>query len=161
MYTDIINSEVTKEFENMTREMGFQKIIDLKTLKLKMIQEENYEKLRSLVSSNKMDILLNPHIQTKKDNPHFRMSGLDQVICKELFNKKIPIVITMDSLTGPKEIGRAMQNIRLCRKYKVKILFFTFAKNPYELRHVKDIQSFLKILGMTGEEAKNAFNFEF
>jgi|SRR3989344_5445618 len=156
MYNDVILGQKTKEFENIAREMGFQKIINIKELKLKIIQEENYEKLRSVVSSNKIDILLNPHIQTKKDNPHFRMSGLDHVLCKELHNKNIKVAITLDTLTNYTEIGRAMQNIRLCRKYKVKILFFTFAKTPYELRSVKDLQSFLKILGMTGEEVGEA-----
>ena len=51
MYNDVILGQKTKEFENIAREMGFQKIINIKELKLKIIQEENYEKLRSVVFS--------------------------------------------------------------------------------------------------------------
>ena len=38
-------------------------------------------------------------------------------------------------------------NIKLCKKYKVKMYFSTFAKNENELRSAQDLFAFWKVLG--------------
>jgi len=100
---------------------------------------------------------LNPHIGEQKDHLHFRRGGLNQVICKLLKEKNISIGFTFDHMHTPIEIGRIKQDIKLCRKYKVKIKVFTLAKNKYEMRNLNDLISFCKTLGMNSEEAKKAF----
>jgi len=51
---------------------------------------------------------------------------------------------------------RALQNFQkallVCRKQKNKILVSTRAENPYQLRAPKDVESFLRTMGMTQEE---------
>jgi len=51
---------------------------------------------------------------------------------------------------------RIMQNIVLCRKYKTNVVFFTFARNKYEMKGCQDLLSFLRVIGFTPGEAKNA-----
>lgn len=162
MYSDVIQGEKSKEFEEMSRQLGFSVIYTIKELKnFRIIEAIDYDKTRKLVSTKKVDIILNPHLQEKKDTLHFRNSGLDQVLCAELNKNNVAMAITLNSLNNATEIGRAMQNITLCRKYNVKTLFFSYAKTPYEMKAVHDLQSFLKVLGMTEVEAKNAINYYF
>ena len=52
-----------------------------------------------------------------------------------------------------------MQSIKLCRKYKVKLFFFSFANSKYEMVSRIDFISLLKVLGMNGKEAKTALSF--
>ncbi len=160
MYTDIILGSKTQGFEEIRKKLRFDNILELREAKIIISDLKDYEKARSLITSKRIGILLNPHLQEKKDQLHFRLGGLDQAICKELSTNNIPIAFTLDSLNNHTEIGRAMQNIKLCRKYKIKMFFFTFAKIPYELRAVNDLISFLKILGMTEQEARYALQWK-
>ena len=81
------------------------------------------------------------------------------MICRLAHENNVAIGVSLNSLYGPFLLGRFKQNIKLCRKYKVKILFFTFAKNKYELRGKEDMLGFLRAMGMTGKEAKSALNW--
>jgi len=53
-----------------------------------------------------------------------------------------------------KLIGRMMQNIKLCRKYKVRMVIGSFGKTQDDVRSEKDMQSFFKVIGMTGKEVQ-------
>src|SRR3989344_8057088 len=97
---------------------------------------EDYEEKRKKVENSKIKILLNPHLVSKKDNLHFRNSGLDQVLCKKMNENGIFMGITLNAINNFVEIGRIKQNIKLCRKYKVKIVFFTYAANLVNMRNV-------------------------
>jgi RNase P/RNase MRP subunit p30 len=39
-----------------------------------------------------------------------------------------------------------MQNIKLCKKYKIDINIYSFAQDIYEMRDTKDIQALKRIL---------------
>jgi len=116
---------------------------------------------RKVLSSKFVDVLLDPHLGKRQDFMHHRNSGLNQVLCKLAKENNIAIGFSFSSILNSKdrgkEMGRIMQNIKLCRKYKVKMVIGSFAKNKYELRNVKDIQALFKVLGMTGEEVKMDF----
>ena len=49
-------------------------------------------------------------------------------------------------------IGRMIQNIKLCKKFKVKTAIASFASSPYGMRSPHDISSFFRILGMEKPE---------
>ena len=51
-----------------------------------------------------------------------------------------------------------MQNVKLCRKYKVKMLINSFAKNEYELRSRDALKSFGLVIGMNSREVIEATN---
>ncbi len=80
---------------------------------------------------------------------------------KILENKNVDILLNPEKATYKDSLHHRnsglMQNIRLCRKYKVNIVFATFAKNKWELRSKSDLESFAKVLGMNGKESKECF----
>jgi hypothetical protein len=100
----------------------------------------------------------------RKDSLHYRRSGLNQVLCKFAKSKNVAIGLDFNSiLTSRKSyraliMGRMMQNIVLCRKYKVKMVIASFAKTPYQMRSPQDIRAFFHVLGMQQGEAKQAFS---
>ncbi len=161
IYCDLVNMEYSKDIELFSKTLNFNKIFfkeDIKKLGIEI--ELDYEKKRKLIEENKIKILLNPHLINIKDNLHYRSSGLDQVLCKIMNKNEISLGITLNALNNYIEIGRVMQNIRLCRKYKVKILVFSFAENKYDIKSRIDIESLLKTLGMDGKQIKEAFNLK-
>ncbi len=115
---------------------------------------------RQAMETGKVDILLSPEKHCKKDFMHHRNSGLNQVLCKLANKKNVAIGISFQDLLnednrGPR-IGRIMQNIELCRKYKVKIVFGSFAQDQFTQRPVQDLIVLGKILGMSTKQAKES-----
>jgi RNase P/RNase MRP subunit p30 len=53
-------------------------------------------------------------------------------------------------------LGRITQNIKLCRKYKVKMIIGSFTSNPFEMRSYHDLASLFLKLGMTQKEVKDS-----
>ncbi len=111
------------------------------------------EKINRLaVENRKVDILLSPEKNNKKDFMFFRNSGLNQVLCKLAKKNNVAIgfnfldVLNSEGRERSKILGRMAQNVRLCRKYKVKMVFSSFAKNKFELRNETILVSFAKIL---------------
>lgn len=108
----------------------------------------------------KPDMIFDLELIASKDAMHFRVSGLNQVLCKLAFANKIIIGFSFNSILNAKNrvlvLGRVMQNIRFCRKYKIETVFFSFAKSPYEMRAAHDLISFLVVLGMHMGKAKKS-----
>ncbi len=92
----------------------------------------------------------------RKDHTHFRSSGLNQVLCKLAKEKGVAIGFSFSSILnsfGQKRailLGRMMQNITFCRKYKTPMWLASFATTPYDMRAKAEIESFFKQLGFTG-----------
>ncbi len=159
MYCDIVLMDGNAEIVNFARRLGFSKIIFKEDFaKLGIIEARDYSYNRNLIETKKVKVLVNPQVNTLKDRLHYRSSGLDQILCTLANKNNIAIGFSFNTLDNPVLIGRLKQNIRLCRKYKVKMLFFYFAENKYRLRSVNDLLSLLRVLGMTGKEAKIALN---
>ncbi len=94
----------------------------------------------------------------EKDHTHYRRSGLNQVLCKLAADKKVAIAFSFSTIlqyTGQKRaqlLGRIMQNITFCQKYKTPMKTASFATNPYEMRAPADLAAFFKELGMQNPE---------
>jgi len=116
---------------------------------------------REVVSSQHVDILLDPHLGKRHDAMHQRDSGLNHVLCALAKEHHVAIgfsfVAVLHAQNRAKLLGRMMQNIKLCRKYKVRIVIGSFAKEQSDARNVKDMQSFFRVLGMTGKEVQMNF----
>ena len=88
--------------------------------------------------------------QSKRDFIHHRASGLNQVLCSLIKKNKISVGFSFNSVLNSRNrsaiIGRIKQNIKLCRKYKLKTIFASFADDPYKLRNHKDIESFFNTI---------------
>lgn len=134
------------------------KINKTKDLKIVIGSKNN----RTLVEMKNIDILLSPEKGVKKDHLHYRNSGLNQVICKLAKKRDIAIGFNFNDIliTKGREraqiIGRMMQNIRLCRKYKLRMVLGSFAKNKWQMRARNDLMSLGIVMGMHPKEAKNS-----
>ena len=108
----------------------------------------------------KPDIVYNLELAARKDSLHFRNSGLNQVLCRFAAENKIIVGFSFNSILNFKNrillLGRIIQNIGLCRKYKIETCFASFAKMPYEMRAYHDLISFLIVLGMHASKAKKS-----
>ncbi len=116
---------------------------------------------RLAVSSRYVDILLDPHLGNRKDFMHQRNSGLNHVLCALAREHHIAIGFSFSSILHSKQrakdMGRMIQNIHLCRKYKLLMVIGSFAKEEWDVRNKKDLQAFFKVLGMTGKEVQMDF----
>ncbi len=90
----------------------------------------------------------------EKEHTHYRRSGLNQVLCKIATDKKTAIGFSFSAIlnsSGQKRaqlLGRTMQNITFCQKYKTPMKIASFATQPYELRAPADLAAFFAQLGM-------------
>jgi len=117
---------------------------------------------RKILENSDDVILFNPEINKKKDFMHQRASGLNHVMCKLAKRNNISIafpfsqILNLENKKRAELIGRIMQNIKLCRKYKVKTIIASFAKKPFEMRPQNDLISFFSNIGMHPKEAKDS-----
>lgn len=149
---DIVN------FEGEKFNLGFSKIYNSKEFNIKKGSE------RKFFEDKGIDVVLSPEKDIEKDNLNSRNSGLNQVLCKLSNKNNIAIGFSFNEIIHSKNIsntlGRMMQNVRLCRKYKVKMIFASFANNKYEMRGAHDLLSFARVIGMLPGEANAALNFK-
>ena len=86
----------------------------------------------------------------RKDFIHQRASGLNHILCNLARKNNITIGFSFTSILNAKDrhqiLGRIMQNLRICKQYKVKTIIASFATNPYEMRSMHDLASLFKLL---------------
>ena len=120
------------------------------------------EKDQYVLEKSPPDVLFGMEFHKTKESMHFRASGLNQVLCKLANNNKviipIPLKLINDSDNKPLIFGRIMQNIMLCRKYKVEQAIASFAEKPYELKSSNGLMSLAITLGMDIPSAKKSLN---
>jgi ribonuclease P/MRP protein subunit RPP1 len=124
-----------------------------KTKELIIVQGGDEKINRAALENKKVDILLCPEKNSRKDLMFSRRSGLNQVLCKLAAKNDIAIGFDFSYLlnsTGKeraKILGRMSQNVIFCKKYKVKMVFSSFARKKYELRSDNFLKTFAKFLG--------------
>ena len=173
MYCDLVVAEKNKkEILQLAKSLGFGKVYFIKpsdileSVKearkkegLVIIKGGNDTINRAAVSCKQVDVLLNPEPLTK-DSLTQRNSGLNQVLCKLAAKNNVAIGFSFDRLfLGHEMIGKIMQNIKLCRKYKVNMIFVTLAKDKYQLRSAIDMLSIARLLGMEPGQAKRSLMY--
>jgi RNase P/RNase MRP subunit p30 len=111
------------------------------------------ESVRQILEHARPDVVFNLERTGKHDFIHHRASGLNQVHCELMKKNGISLGVSFSSvlaLRGKERarlLGRVSQNIRLARKYKLDVLFASFAKSPFGLRSRKDLYSLMVVLG--------------
>jgi len=107
---------------------------------------------RRLMECKWINFFTNIETSTGRDHTHYRRSNFNQVlaaIAKETGKKYIIDFSRLLKIDGKKRvllIGRIMQNIKICQKYKIPITIATFARDPYELRNPNDLKALLRVL---------------
>ncbi|MFH1456285.1 MAG: RNase P subunit p30 family protein [archaeon] len=165
MYIDVVS------FDESGFDLGFvnykvEILTELKQLKkikngtVVIFEGSTNEINRQAMETGRVDILLSPEKHCHKDFMHHRNSGLNQVLCNIANKKKTAIGISLNDLlyleNRGQRMGRIMQNVKLCKKYKVKLVFASFAKDKFGQRPVKDMLAIAKTLGMTDKQAKES-----
>lgn len=127
---------------------------------MKIIFGNNDETNRKAVESKSIDILMSPEKKRYKDFMKSRNSGLNQVLCKLAFQNKVAIGFNFNEVLLLKDferadlLGRMMFNVKLCNKYKVKMIVCNSIKNNEEIRSESDLESFARVLGMKNSSVK-------
>ncbi len=117
---------------------------------------------RHAIEKSKTNIIFDLETVAARDSMHHRNSGLNQILCRLANKNNIMIgfsfsgILNTDGITRSQILGRLMQNIRLCRKYKVKAVIASFAEKPYDLRSYPDLKSVFISTGMHPKEAKDS-----
>jgi len=122
---------------------------------------------RFLIESGKLNLIYGFEQATRKDFMSQKASGLNHIICEAANKNKVAIGFSYSSIInepGFKKsviLGRMMQNIMLCRKYKVRALIGSFHSNPYMLRSPHDLISLFSTLGMDKKKSISSLNSSF
>ena len=108
---------------------------------------------RKILENAKVDVLVRVEKGDRKRSLRQIDSGLNHVLCKLAKENNIAIGIEFEELVKkePKHFEKVLQNIRLCRKYKVNMVLIN-AKD----KSVSDLRALLLTLGMTTSMAKYA-----
>jgi hypothetical protein len=108
------------------------------------------------------DIVFGFELQEGKEHTHYRLSGLNQVLCALATEKNVRIGFSFSAILnsyGQKRaqlIGRMAQNIIFCRKFKTPVKIASFATSPYEMRAPAELNAFFSQLGMDSQQMQNA-----
>lgn len=134
----------------------------LKQSKL-LIAKSSYSD-RFFIESNKVKFIYGFEELYKNDYLHQRASGLNHVLCKLCKKHGVAVgfsygtFLHKNSHTTPLILGRAMQNIALCSKYKVKTVIGSLTEKPFELRLPHDVMSLFSLLGMNNKYVKDSIS---
>ena len=148
-------------FPGKQLDLGFENVYQISEFKAVAAAKE--EILQRALQPKKTDFIYNLEDSKKEDKMNRRSSGLNQVYCKLAHDKGIAVAFNFNLVLHAENrdviLGRMMQNVRFCRKYKVKMIIASFAINTYEQRAPNDLIAFGRCIGMTEKEAKDALNF--
>ena len=111
----------------------------------------NQEINRKALETKNVNMLLDAE-PNEEDFMHFRNSGLNQVLVKIAKKNNIAIGFSVNNLSKQENkinlLGKVMQNIMLCNKYKVKIYIINFIKDKGEESNINDLEALGLTLGM-------------
>jgi RNase P/RNase MRP subunit p30 len=109
---------------------------------------------RDVIEKSGAGIIFSLEDDLRRDFIHQRASGLNHIMCKLAKQNNVIIGFSIKSILNFEKkhvvLGRIAQNIKICRKFKTKILVASFAEKPFEMRSVHDIISLFGFLGLKG-----------
>ena len=167
-----------KETEELSKRLGFEKTlfldqdfillkreirksrkeIDQAKSKKKIViyQPNSEEDLRYALEHTSVDMVMGIEKIHPKDSLHYPRAGLDQVLCNLARENDKIIAFSFEELLNnnnrPKLLNRMAFNLKLCHKYKIKILFSNFSKNLWEMRAPKELIAVWELLGGVSKE---------
>jgi len=150
-----------KNSHNINIEIGFivnQKNLNKAQHQSRLLAAKSPDNDRFLIESKKIKLIYGFEETHKRDYLHQRASGLNHITCEIAKKNNVSVGFSYSSLF-PKNntltsilMGRMMQNIALCQKYKVNTVIGAFSQNPFHLRSPHDLACLFASFGM---DAKN------
>lgn len=105
---------------------------------------------RGMFENKHIRFLYGNETAPRKDHTHYRNSGMDQIFAKIARDKDKTVVFDLSLLFDKTKRdlfhGRMVQNRRLCDKYGVPSVVWSFAKEPLLLRGKAERKSFWRTL---------------
>ena len=173
-FDDYDDKKIREKIETLGRkiiiEIGFivdQKNLKKASMKSALLAVKSSDKDREFIESKKIRIIYGFEEFSRKDYIHQRASGLNQILCEIARQNNVAVGFSYSPLLNkpgqviPVLMGRMIQNINLCQKYKSKTIISSFSSEPFELRPQHDITSMFKIFGMNGKTIKNSMAYNF
>ena len=113
-----------------------------------VVYEANSEEmLRFALEKTTVDIVIGVEKIHPKEHTHYPRSGLDQVLCKIAAAKGKTVGFDFSDILNSagrgKLLARMRLNIKLCKKYHIKMLFTNLSKHPVSL---KNLTSFYRVI---------------
>jgi len=114
---------------------------------------------REASESWEVDLIVNPELNEGRDLIDQRNSGLDHVIASFMAERGTGYCVNASSILntgGVKRsqlLGRIMQNIRLARRYGVKVVFASGAADAWCVRSPHDLALLARTVGLTADDA--------
>lgn len=160
MVTDLVLFDVEENYFNLNyKKIKFSNGKDFKKTDLVLVEGNTVN--RDILENKNIHILVSPESGIKKDSLHYRDSGLNQILCNLAKKNNITIAFSfnefLNSDNRPLLLGRIMQNVKLCRKFKVKMLVCSFARNKYELRSFDTLRALASVIGINPGELNKSF----
>ncbi|MBI2105338.1 hypothetical protein HYT56_00700 [Candidatus Woesearchaeota archaeon] len=165
----VLNEELIK----YTKEFGFEKIYPVEIFSYDNIKKSKNElifvradnkNIRKIFENEKINCVFGLEFIEEKDDLHYKKSGLNQVLCNLALKNKISIGFSFDDILNAKDrariIGRMIQNVSLCKKYKINIVFASFAKDKWGMRLWKDFEAFGRLIGIDKLDNKKIFKLK-
>ena len=162
MFKDLILHDPSRRLHSEIEftKVIFSNIFSHKKTDLFLVKGNQYN--RDILENKSVRILVSPEHNIVKDSLHFRNSGLNQVLCKIARRNGVIIGFSFNELLNSKDrplvLGKMMQNVKLCRKFRVKTLIASFANNDYEMRSFDTLRAFGLVIGMTPFEVKKSLD---
>jgi len=146
-------------YEKEKNKLGFSEVFPVKLLSNKNFKNLNKntlniargsEKNREFLESKHSDILLDPHLNEVN-------LGINHILCKIAKDKIIAFSFSniLNSKNKELEISKIKKIVKLCNKYKVKIIFASFAQKESERRNASQLKALARILGINSKQKFN------
>ena len=173
--SDDLDSVKAKEIDDYCNKHDFncgvglifsQKAVNSK-INSRLIIAKSSEKDRFLIEGRKVNLIYGFEEVPRKDFLGQKASGLNHIMCRAANKNNVAVGLPYSPLIHEKGfsksilIGRMMQNIRLCQKYKTKTMIGAFSENPYDLRAPHDLIHLFSILGMSSKAASSPLPAKF
>ena len=123
-----------------------------------IVLAQNPDFNRKILENKKVSILLSPEL-TEPDKIKQRGSGLNEILAKIAAKNNISIGIDINEILKKQDkerailLARVMQNIKLCKRTKTKIIVFPKIKDKGQK---KAVFSFFLTLGASTQQADKA-----
>ncbi len=156
-----------KNRKNLHAQIGFlvnQKNIRKASKSSKLLVAKSSDNDRFFIEGKKVHLIYGFEELQMKDSLHQRSSGLNHTICELAKKNKIAVGFAYSLLLNKEGynksilVGRIMQNIKLCQKYKVKTIIGSFSEKPFDMRSPHDVTSLFAMLGIDGKKAKESLD---
>jgi RNase P/RNase MRP subunit p30 len=140
--------------------LELRKKINASKEKLILVIGNNESVIGEAVANKRVDILLDPTSGGYKDAMHYRHAGLNIEFCRSAHKNEVAIGFSFEKLfeksNRAQHIGRTIQNVKMCRKYKLDVVLANFSFFEKRIRDVQTIKAFGNIIGLRTDEVNNA-----